>query len=74
MELEIATVDDIIDELRRRKQRFLFVGVGSTNRTESEVIYSYQGESYEELLWMIGGLRRQLMDSSGPNEPCDLEP
>jgi len=74
MELELATIDDIIDELRRRKHHFLFVGAGPTNRTESEVIYAYQGDSYEELLWMIGGLRHQVMNSSGPNEPCDSEP
>ena len=73
MDLELAAIDDIIYELRRRKHRFLFVGVGPTNRRESDVIYAYQGESYEELLWMIGGLRRQVMDSCGPNEPCDSE-
>ena len=74
MELELATIDDIIDERRRRKHRFLFVGVAQTTRQESEVTYAYQSQSYEELRWMIGGLRRQVMDKSGPNEPYDSEP
>lgn len=68
MELELATIDDIIAELRRRQQRFLFVGVGPTNRREAEVTYAYQGESYEELCSMIGGLSRKVIDSSGLDE------
>lgn len=74
MELELATMDDIAEELHRRGHCFLFVGVGPTNRTESEVIFAYQGKSYEEIFRMIGGLRRHVIGRSGPNEPCDSEP
>ncbi len=73
MDLELATIDDIIDELRRRKHRFLYVGVGQTNCAASEMTYAFQGESYEELLWMIGGLRKQLTEPSGPSQRWDAD-
>ena len=31
MDLELATIEDIIDELARRQMRFVFVGVEHTN-------------------------------------------
>lgn len=74
MELELATMDDIVEECRRRKHCFLFVGVGPTNSTESEVIFAYQSKSYEEIFRMIGGLTRHVIERSGPNESCDSEP
>lgn len=74
MELELATMDDIAEELHRRKHCFLFASVGPTNGTESEVIFAYQGKSYDEIFRMIGGLSRHVIASSGPNEPCDSDP
>ena len=35
MELELATTDDIVNELRKRKMRFVFIGEINTNIKES---------------------------------------
>ena len=74
MDLELATVGDLVDELRKRELCFSFVSVESTNRCQSNLVYAYQGKSYTDLLWLIRGLRRHLIDSSGRNEICDTEP
>lgn len=59
MELELATTDDIIRELRRRRKRFLFVGFETSNRQDKNLIVSAaQGTSRTDLLQLLAFARR----------------
>ena len=71
MELELATIDDMIDELRRRKLRFIFVGVGPTNLREARITYAFQCASPDEVAWMVRQLRRHGSDGSAPERRED---
>lgn len=66
MELGLATTEDIVRELKRRRQFFLFVGIGPTNRKEKQITYAYQGGTHSELVVLVDGLR-QLIDESYPS-------
>ena len=51
MELELATTDQIAQELRTRKQRFVLVARENTNRGDSgEVLIAGQAESSLDIL------------------------
>jgi hypothetical protein len=51
MELELATTDQIAQELRRRKQRFVLVARENTNRTDGgDVLIAGQAESALDVL------------------------
>ena len=65
MDLEIATIDDMIEELRRRKLRFVFMGVGPTNLRESKITFAVQCASPGEVDWMVRQLRRHGCDGPG---------
>ena len=54
MELELATTDDIIAELRKRRMRFVFAGVENTNDARCAAVFSAgQARSRGDLLRMI---------------------
>ena len=67
MELELATTDDIVRELRARGQLFLFVGMGTTNRKEKQLTYAFQGGTRSELLLLMEGLQQVLAEAHNEN-------
>ena len=71
MDLELATIDDIILELRRRKLRFVFVGVGPSNLREAKITYALQCASPEEVIWMVRQLQRHGCDGSATDHHED---
>ena len=71
MELELATVDEMIDELRRRELKFVFVGIIPTNRRAVDVTYAIQCASTGEVLWMMRQLRKNCCDGTAPEKPDD---
>ena len=51
MDLEFATTDDIIEELRKRKLNFLLVAIKTTNsRRDAGISIAGQGRSQRSLL------------------------
>ena len=59
MELELATLEDMIAELRRRRLRFLFAAVEPSNHlAQTSLICAAQGKSRQELLPLIWQLRK----------------
>jgi len=55
MDLEWATTPDMIEELRRRGARFVFVGMQQTNRTaDKQIVWvAGQGTSPADLLRLM---------------------
>jgi hypothetical protein len=54
MDLELATTEDILDELRRRQMRFVFAGVENTNDTRcARVFCAGLGTGRQDLLRLI---------------------
>lgn len=49
MDLELATLDDIIDELHRRDARFVFVGVEPSNEGREKIHTAAQGNDVIEV-------------------------
>lgn len=72
MELELATTEDIVNELRNRGQLFLFVGLGASNRKTKQITYAYQGGTLGELMLLMEGLGQVLAESK-TNEDVDVE-
>ena len=53
MDLELATTEDMLMELRRRQVHFVYVGSQNTNAAQGEIVYAYQGTSRRELACML---------------------
>lgn len=53
MDLELATTDDVIAELRERGMHFVFVGMPGRNTSPNELYFACQGISEDELLRMV---------------------
>lgn len=66
MELELATVNDIVEELRRRNLRFVFVGVEATNTREHTAVVAGAGRDLVELLRMLNIGRATFENSYRP--------
>ena len=58
MDLELATTDDILAELRRLQMRFVFAGIENSNDARcSHIFCAGQGMSRHDLLQLIRQLR-----------------
>jgi len=54
MDLELATMNDIVDELRRRRMRFVLVAVEpSNNTTAATVMQAAQGMDVRDLVGLV---------------------
>jgi hypothetical protein len=54
MELELATISDIVDELRQRQTRFVLVAVEPSNDTSAaRVMHAAQGIDPRDLLGLV---------------------
>lgn len=66
MELELATVSDIVDELRRRHMRFVMVAVEPTNsQVEATVINAAQGIDAKDMLGLVKLAWQEVMNEDG---------
>jgi hypothetical protein len=65
MDLELATTRDILEELRKRKLRFIFVGMTERNRGTGELYFACQGRSAREAQAMLRLLQRRLAQGEG---------
>ena len=55
MDLELATTDDIVEELKRRDARFVLVVVESTNRmSPSKTCIAGQGKDPDDIVRLCG--------------------
>ena len=72
MDLELATTEDIVEELRSRRRLFLFVGIGASNRKVKQITYAYQGGTHGELMLLMEGLG-QVLANSRSNDDVDAE-
>ncbi|MDA1053728.1 MAG: hypothetical protein O3C40_25040 [Planctomycetota bacterium] len=61
MDLELATTEDMLTELKRRQTHFVFIGCQNPNVPESEVVYAYQGTSRRELCRMLRFVLKRLL-------------
>lgn len=59
IDLRLATTTDILEEFRRRKLHFAFIGFQNRNRNNAEqTIYTgCQGENPEQILGLVSLLR-----------------
>ena len=64
MDIELATTEDILEELHRREIRFAFVGLQNTNLKHREVHYACQGATRDEMLKLIRMLYRRVKTTS----------
>lgn len=54
MELQLATIGDIVEELRRRQLKFVLIGTEATNSRRMPLSFvAGQGEDREEMLYLI---------------------
>ncbi|MCA9213755.1 MAG: hypothetical protein KDB27_11850 [Planctomycetales bacterium] len=61
MDLQLATFEDIIQELERRKVTFLLVGVEPTNRVDANTVHiSASATSRIELVRLVRMLRSAM--------------
>lgn len=64
MDLQLATTDDILNELHQRRMRFVFAGVENTNDPGSARVFcAGQGPCREDLLSLLQQL--QLLFQAG---------
>ena len=61
MDLELATTEDILMELKRRQKHFVFIGEQNTNSQHGEVIYAYQGTSRRKLARLLRFVLERLL-------------
>jgi hypothetical protein len=73
MDLELATVDDIVHELKRRQVNFLLVTVSPSNRQGAELTCAYQGATPEGVRWMLQCMRQEVTGQLGGNGNWDGE-
>ena len=66
MELELATLDDMIEELKRRELPFAFVSTNPTNRPRVKMLCANQSTSPNEIVRMLRQLQRHICDDSEP--------
>ena len=69
MDLELATVDDMIEELKRRGAHFVFVGISPTNLREKTMTYAFQGASPHEVVWLMRQLKIHASRGPTTNDP-----
>jgi hypothetical protein len=65
MDLELATTRDILEELRKRGMRFVFVGMTTRNGRTGELYFGCQGSSAREAHAMLRLLERRLTQREG---------
>ena len=54
MDLELTTLHDIVDELRRRQMRFVLVAVEpSNNQREARVLHAAQGLHAQDVMGLV---------------------
>jgi hypothetical protein len=61
MDLELATTEDMLMELRRRQAHFVFIGQQNTNARQGEIFYAYQGASRQELAQMLRFVLKRVL-------------
>ena len=69
MDLELATLRDILEELDHRGAHFVFVGFQPTNAMSGEVHCAYQASSRREIRRIIQLLQQRLPTKDGPSWP-----
>jgi hypothetical protein len=54
MDLELATTDDIVNELRNRRMRFVFIGATNTNiKASGPIIVASQAVNHKDAFDLI---------------------
>lgn len=71
MDLELATVEDIIHELRHRKLQFVLIGVEPTNGKKATIQVGAAGKDSEEVLRLLRVGREVLEESNEPDSYGD---
>jgi hypothetical protein len=74
MDLELATLNDIVEELRRRRMRFVLVAVEPTNNaTSASVLHAAQGMDVQDLVGLVKMAWQEVMkhgsDGDGDTPP-----
>ncbi len=74
MDLELATLNDIVDELRRRRMRFVMVAVEpSNNTTSATVMHAAQGMDVRDLVGLVKMAWHEVMKHGGGGSGGDDE-
>jgi alkyl hydroperoxide reductase subunit AhpC len=63
MHIELATMEDMIHELRRRKVRFVFIGVEPSNSKHAAIQVGAFGKDLTEVLRLLRAGRSALEES-----------
>ncbi|GEM_PF-6348991 len=71
MDLEMTTLNDIVDELRRRQMRFVLVAVEPSNhQREARVLHAAQGLHTQDVLGLVklawNQVQKEDDDPGGP--------
>ena len=68
MDLELTTLNDIVDELRRRRMRFVLVAVEpSNNQHEATIMHAAQGIHAQDMLGLVKLAWHQVIKETGEN-------
>jgi hypothetical protein len=66
MDLELTTLNDIVNELRRRRMRFVLVAVEpSNNEREATIMHAAQGIHAQDMLGLVKLAWHQVMKEGG---------
>jgi hypothetical protein len=76
MDLELATLNDIVEELRRRRMRFVLVAVEPNNHsTTATVMHAAQGMDVRDLVGLVKMAWVEVMrqsDGGGGTPPVSM--
>ena len=78
MDLELSTTEDMINELRKRKMRFVFIGAINTNtKTAGSTMVASQATDRKDIFRLIGlgvnEFRRPNYDDTIDNNNDQIE-
>lgn len=74
MELELATTKDIVQELHRRRMKFVMIGVENTNLKKGNFCFlSGNANRPDEFLTMIEFGKNELLNRGDPGSASDGE-
>ena len=71
MDLELATIADIINELRTRGTRFVFVGAEKTADGQEQIHRVVHGANPEDVLHLVLAVRHELKRRADDQQVAD---
>ncbi len=75
MDLELITLHDMVDELRRRQMRFVLVAVEpSNNQREARVLHAAQGLHAQDVMGLVKLAWNQVQQKDDDEDDSGVPP